>query len=106
LGFLGERFVENLEIPTGRSTRHNVEISIWGFEVLMVSTNTPGQLLLQDFSITRRRSKEGDLRKVSFLSLEPFSLEAIRGMPYHSVSILEVTSKRSIRSIPRQEVPV
>jgi len=76
------------------------------FGILMISTNAPGQLLLQDISITRRRSKEGDLRDVGFLSPELFSLEVGRDMPYYGVSILELTNIRSIQCTPHQEVAV
>jgi hypothetical protein len=72
----------------------------------MISTKAPGQLLLQDISITRRRSKEGDSRDGCFLSPEPFSLEAGRDMPYYGVSILELTNIRSIQCTPQQEVAV
>jgi hypothetical protein len=76
------------------------------FGILMISTNAPGQLLLQDLSIIRRRSKKGDLRDVGFLSSEPFSLEAGRDMPYYGVSILELINIRSIQCTPHQEVAV
>jgi hypothetical protein len=72
----------------------------------MVSTNTQGLLLLQNFSITRIRSKEGDLKGAGFLSRESFSLEALGGMPYYDFSVLELTSIGSIRSAPHQEVAV
>jgi hypothetical protein len=76
------------------------------FGILMISTNAPGQLLLQDLSITRRRSEEGDLRDACFLSPEPFSLEAGRDIPYYGVSILELSNIRSIQCTPHQEVAV
>jgi hypothetical protein len=84
----------------------NEERAVWVFGILMISTNAPGQLLLQDLSITRRRSKEGDLRDAGFLSSEPFSLEVGRDMPYYGVSILELTNIRSIQYTPHQEVAV
>jgi hypothetical protein len=70
----------------------------------MVSTNTQGQLLQQSLSIIRRRSKEEDMSEGGFLNHGVFSLEALDGMPYYGVSILEPVNRRSIRSTPHQEV--
>jgi hypothetical protein len=72
----------------------------------MVSTNTQGLLLLQNLSIIRRRSKEGDFKGVGFLSLGLFFLEAVQSMPYYDFSILEQASIRVIRTTPHQEVAV
>jgi hypothetical protein len=102
----GGPFVDNPRVPTKPSTGLGKEISMRAFGLMIVSTNPPRQLLLQDLSIIRRRSKNGDSTGRGFLSFGLFSLEAGRGMPYYGDSILELTNTRAIRSTPHQEVAV